>query len=168
MRNLRIILACLCLAPLAPFCPTRAQEQRQAASGAAQLLDEYRYGAGSGVRVGNDCDVDAHLDNFAYYLRAEAGSRGYMIFYRGKRKPPSYFAFDPEWQHGELVSEWKLAAGQVVLVDGGYREEAGMELWIVPAGARPPSPRPTFFPQKRRKRLSGGNRPAASAKIMRP
>ena len=149
MKALITILASLCLVTLAPICLS-ASRQSQDRAKVARKLDEYRYGVGSG-RVGNDCDVDAHLDNFAYYIKAEPGSRGYMIFYRGRRKPPRYFAFKPAWQHGALMFEWGFEEGRVVLVDGGYREEAGMELWIVPEGAEPPQPTPAFSPRRRRK-----------------
>ena len=150
MRTLKIVTACLCVAVLLPLCLVEAQ-QSQSRSKAARKLDEYGYGSGSGMRVGNDCDVDAHLDNFAYLLKKESGSRGYMIFYRGKRKPPKYFAYDPEWQHSQLMIEWKFEEGRVVLVDGGYREEAVMELWIVPEGAETPKPSPTISPRKKKK-----------------
>ena len=149
MKALKIILASLCFATSLPVC-LNAARQNEDRSKAARKLDEYRYGVGSG-RVGNDCDVDAHLDNFAYYIKAEPGSRGYMISYRGRRKPPKYFAFDPEWQHGALMSEWKFEEGRVVLVDGGHREEAVMELWIVPEGAEAPKPAPTVSRRKRKK-----------------
>jgi hypothetical protein len=149
MRTLRILVTCLCVAVWLPICPVEAQ-QDQSQSKVARKLDEYGYGSGSGVRVGNDCDVDAHLDNFAYFLREEPGSRGYMIFYRGKRRPPKYFAYDPEWQHSQLMIEWKFEEGRVVLMDGGYREEAMMELWIVPEGAEAPKPSPTIVFKKKR------------------
>ena len=149
MKALNIILASLCFVT---FLPARlnAARQDEGRAQAARKLDEYRYGVGSG-RVGNDCDVDAHLDNFAYYIKAEPGSRGYMISYQGRRKPPKYFAFDPEWQHKVLMSEWKFEEERVVLVDGGYREEAMMELWIVPEGAEAPEPTPTVLRRKRKR-----------------
>ena len=150
MNTLRIVTTCLCWAILLPPSTVEAQ-QGQSRPKAARKLDEYRYGSGSGMRVGNDCDVDAHLDNFAYVLKEESGSRGYMIFYRGRRKPPKYFAYNPEWQHSVLMSEWKFEAGRVVLVDGGYREEAGMELWIVPEGAEAPKPSPTVVSKRKGK-----------------
>jgi hypothetical protein len=151
MKTQRIVMACLCLVVLLPLGLAETQ-QNQSRLRVARKLDEYRYGSGSGVRVGNDCDVDAHLDNFAYFLKEESGSRGYMIFYRGKRKPPKYFAYDPEWQHSQLMIEWKFEERRVVLVDGGYREEAGMELWLVPEGAEAPKPSPTVVSPKRRKK----------------
>jgi hypothetical protein len=148
MNTSRLLSAGLLLTVLLSPCPVGAQQSR---TNTAHKLDEYAYGSGSGMRIGNDCDVDAHLDNFAYYLKEAPGSRGYMIFYRGKHKPSKYFAFNPEWQFSQLNIEWKFAEGRVVLVDGGYREEAMMELWIVPEGAEAPKPTPTVFNGRGRK-----------------
>jgi len=33
-------------------------------------------------------------------------------------------------------------------VDGGYREELTVELWVVPSGANPPSASPTVDPSE--------------------
>lgn len=150
MKTYKVLLAPLLLAALLPPCFVSAR-QTLSEPKVARRLDEYAYGSGSGMRVENDCDVDAHLDNFAYHLKQEPDSRGYMIFYRGKRKPPKYFAYNPEWQFSVLNSEWGFEEGRVVLADGGYREEAMMELWIVPEGAGPPKPTPTVSLGRRRK-----------------
>ena len=151
MRFPRLLMSSLLFAVLLPPFIVAAR-QSPGAPKVARKFEEYAYGRGSGLRVGNDCDVDAILDNFAYYLRAEPGARGYMISYRGKRRPPKYFAYDPDWQFSQLTFEWKFAEGSVVLVDGGVREEAMMELWIVPEGAGAPKPTPTVFLGKRRRR----------------
>lgn len=140
-------VALLLAVSLSPY-PVSSQQSK---TKVAYKLDEYAYGSGSGMRVENDCDVDAHLDNFAYYLKEAPGSWGYMIFYRGRNKPPKYFAYNPEWQFSQLNIEWKFKEGRVVLLDGGYREEAMMELWIMPEGAEAPKPTPTIFPRGRKK-----------------
>ena len=59
--------------------------------------------------------------------------------------------YDHKWQFSQLNIEWKFEEGRVVLVDGGYREEAMMELRIVPEEVEPPKPTPTVFPKRRRK-----------------
>ena len=90
MKIIKIVLVLLLLVLVLSPCFVVAQ-RNQSQSKVVKKLDGYSYGSGSGMRVESDCDVDAHLDNFAYFLK-ESGSRGYMIFYRGKRKPPKYFA----------------------------------------------------------------------------
>ncbi len=150
MKILKLILFTSILIMSLPIFLIGAQ-QNQSQSHVPRKLDEYSYGSGSGMRVGNDCDVDAHLDNFAYFLKQEPSSRGYMIFYRGKRKPPKYFAYDPEWQFSQLNIEWGFEKGRIVLVDGGYRNEAMMELWIVPEGTDAPKPSPTITSKGRKK-----------------
>lgn len=142
MKNLITIVIAMCLIMSLTTRLIGARQDRSQFKH-AKKLDEYSYGTGRGMRVGNDCDVDAHLDNFAYYLKQEPGSRGYMIYYRGKRKVSKYFAYDPEWQFSQLNKEWGMEKGRIVLMDGGYRNEAMMELWIVPEGADAPKPAPT-------------------------
>lgn len=44
-----------------------------------------------------------------------------------------------------LEGELKLEEGRIV-VDGGYREKATIELFAVRVGARPPEPTPTVSP----------------------
>jgi hypothetical protein len=42
------------------------------------------------------------------------------------------------------MSKHGMESGRIVIVDGGYREGATVELFIVPAGATPPTPTPTL------------------------
>lgn len=150
MKAFKIAAASLLLVAFLYPCPLGAQ-RNQSQPNLARKIDTYSYGSGSGMRVGNDDDVDSHLDNFAYFLKQEPSARGYMVSYRGKRKSPKYFAYNPEWQFSQLNIEWRFKKGRIVLVDGGYRSEAMMELWIVPKGAVAPKVAPTFFPNKRSK-----------------
>src|SRR5439155_6798822 len=43
-----------------------------------------------------------------------------------------------------LSGKYGVAEGRISGVDGGVREEPTIELWILPAGATPPKPRPEF------------------------
>ena len=51
-------------------------------------------------------------------------------------------------------SQWPLLTGlgfdwrHINTVNGGFREEAATELWIVPPGAQPPCPTPGVRPEK--------------------
>jgi hypothetical protein len=152
MRTFTIALAVLLGMTLLPMHFAIAQHNENPPNVARKLV-EYGYGSGGGLRGGNDCEVQAFLDNFAYHLKylEEPGSRGYMIFYRGKRKGPEYYAYNPRWQYGHLTIVWKLEEERIVLVDGGYRDEAMMELWIVPEGAEAPKPSTTAFVKRRNK-----------------
>ncbi|MBV8857759.1 MAG: hypothetical protein JOZ02_12560, partial [Acidobacteria bacterium] len=41
-----------------------------------------------------------------------------------------------------------ITADRIVTVDGGYREELTVELWVVPSGATPPAASPTVDPSE--------------------
>src|SRR4030095_16253272 len=112
MKAYNVIAALLLIAALLPS-DTVSKQQASMGPKVARKVDEYSYGPGSKLGVENDCDVDAHLDNFAYYLRAEPGSRGYMVSYRGKQKRSKYFAYDPDWQFSQLTREWKFEEGRI-------------------------------------------------------
>lgn len=84
-------------------------------------------------------DEKARLDNFAIQLQNEPSAQGYIIAYdprpveaqaratRAKDLMVSYYGFDP---------------GRIVTVNGGYRKNREVELWITPTGATPPTPTP--------------------------
>jgi hypothetical protein len=43
-----------------------------------------------------------------------------------------------------MVNTRGVDPGRIVTVDGGYREDMTVELWIVPSGATPPTASPTL------------------------
>jgi hypothetical protein len=49
----------------------------------------------------------------------------------------------------ELMKVYGLPAGRIRTIDGGYRKQRSVELWIVPAGEPLPVPTPNSFPPKR-------------------
>ncbi len=86
-------------------------------------------------------DAKARMD--AFYddgLKNKPTFLAYVILYRGKCR----------WSRYTLRATKKylmlrgLSAGRIRTVDGGYRDEPTMELWIVPQGGQPPRPTPTY------------------------
>ncbi|HST51145.1 MAG TPA: hypothetical protein VLJ61_10860, partial [Pyrinomonadaceae bacterium] len=47
-----------------------------------------------------------------------------------------------------LVTTRGIDASRVVTVDGGYKEDLTVELWVVPSGAAPPTASPTVQPSE--------------------
>lgn len=107
------------------------------------------------------CDAEmAHLDNFALALQAQPDSRGYIVFYGGRRQSyPSCQNRQRLQRRGEaqaraarlkpyLVNSRGLGPARVIVIDGGYRESWTAELWIVPKGASPPTPSPAVQPKE--------------------
>jgi hypothetical protein len=91
-------------------------------------------------------DEKARLDNFAIEMHNLPVSAGYLICYGG-RVGRAGAARRRCQRAGGYVSGYRgIDAARVVTVDGGYREELTVELWVVPPGATPPQPSPTVAP----------------------
>ncbi|MDT7542250.1 MAG: hypothetical protein QOE33_2154, partial [Acidobacteriota bacterium] len=88
-------------------------------------------------------DVKARLDNFANELQAQPGSQGYIIGYGGRKGVTGEAQRRADFAKDYLVNTRGIDAGRLVTIDGGFKEEATTELWIVPAGATPPTATPT-------------------------
>jgi hypothetical protein len=88
-------------------------------------------------------DVKARLDNFANELNAQPGSQGYIIGYGGRKGVTGEAQRRADFAKDYLVNTRGIDAGRLVTLDGGFKEEATTELWIVPAGATPPTASPT-------------------------
>jgi hypothetical protein len=108
-------------------------------------------------------DAKARLDNWAIELQNNPNTKGYIIFYGGKsyrnyvynKKAKQYIGVMLSPKHGEAkarIAPWKpyltinrgIDSSRIEVIDGGYREEPTTELWIVPTGAKPPTPKPTL------------------------
>jgi hypothetical protein len=109
-------------------------------------------------------DVKGWLDSSAVELERNPNAKLYIVFYGGK----SYFnnLYDRRTgdysigrtllpRHGEAkarISWWKsyliiargVEASRIEVIDGGYRNEFTVELWLVPSGANPPTLKPTL------------------------
>jgi hypothetical protein len=87
-------------------------------------------------------DVKVRLDEFYDQgLKNKPRSRAYVILYRGRHRRSRYSLRATR----EYLILRKLPRGRITTIGGGYRDEPTMELWVVPEGAEPPKPRPTYF-----------------------
>lgn len=113
----------------------------------AQKLDEY-----GNINRGEE---KARLDNFAISLRNGPDTNAVIIAYGGRKSRLNEAKIAMNWAKGYLTLTRKFPAPRVTVIDGGYREDAGRELWIVPNGAAAPDPTPTVpkeevtFPKKK-------------------
>jgi hypothetical protein len=87
-------------------------------------------------------DEKARLDNFAVALQNDPGATGYIIAYGGRRGPAGEAQTRADFAKNYLVNSRGIDPGRLVTVDGGFREEATTELWLVPSGATPPTASP--------------------------
>jgi hypothetical protein len=116
--------------------------------------------------------IEGAVEGYAEALRTEPRSRAYLIAYaqyyvdrgsfeeRGKRvhyqnvyldRPDSAWKTLKEVRHS-LVRMFRIPASRIRLVNGGYRQQPAIELWIVPRGEHAPISTPNAFPPKARQR----------------
>jgi len=125
---------------LAASCPASASCTSQVAgkNPESQKFDEY-----GNV---NFNDEKARLDNYAIQLQNAPGTQGYIIAYGGRRGRTGEAQARADRAKNYLVNTRGVDAGRIVTVDGGFREDLAVELWLVPQGATPPTASPTVQP----------------------
>jgi hypothetical protein len=91
-------------------------------------------------------DENARLDNFVIELQSDPTAQAYLVYYSGSSSRPGGVKKTAARAIDYLVTKRGLDGQRVMTLDGGMREQATLELWIVPAGAPPPQPTPTVKP----------------------
>lgn len=94
----------------------------------------------------NSCslnDQKARLDNLAVELQNDPSTRAHIIAYGGRMSPLGQSQKLMSRAREYLVSHRGIDASRLTLVNGGFREEDSVELWLVPSGAAAPQPTPT-------------------------
>jgi hypothetical protein len=88
-------------------------------------------------------DEKARLDNFAIQLQQEPDAQGYIFVYAGtgRRIRPDYAERRTARIRDYLMNARGLDSRRIVILQGPPRTDPTVELWIVPPGATPPSPR---------------------------
>jgi hypothetical protein len=108
-------------------------------------------------------DILSRSDNLSNEVNANPTSIAYIIFYEGKHSQYFYNKKTKKSdsklvspRRGEarnkaasiildyLTRQRKLPKQKLVLIDGGYRENYGVELWIARTGVEQPKPVPTL------------------------
>jgi hypothetical protein len=94
----------------------------------------------------NSCSLDdqkARLDNLAVELQNDPSTRAYILAYGGRMSPLGQVEKLMSRSRDYLITQRGIDASRIVVVNGGFREEDSVELWIVPSGAAAPKPTPT-------------------------
>ena len=104
-------------------------------------------------------DQKARLDNLAVELQNDPSSTTYIFAYGGQTSRVGQADRLGARARDYLVTRRGIDLSRIVVVNGGYREDDCVELWIVPSGATPPETRPTVLP--------GDVRPAPEAPVRR-
>jgi hypothetical protein len=101
-----------------------------------ELIDEFG-------RLGH-CDMTSRFDNFFQQLSQNPVSVGYVIVYQGTDVLPA--SYDSPGMGRMFVNHMyfrNFDSSRVVVINGGFRTEAGAELWIVHPGGEEPAPKDT-------------------------
>ncbi|HEV3469115.1 MAG TPA: hypothetical protein VG148_07320 [Pyrinomonadaceae bacterium] len=93
-------------------------------------------------------DEKARLDNFAIELQNDPTATGHLICYGGRRGRAGEAQRRCDRAKDYLVNTRGISADRIVTVDGGFREDLTVELWIVPQGATAPTASPTVDPSE--------------------
>lgn len=88
-------------------------------------------------------DQKARLDNLAVELQNDPSTTAYIIAYAGRGSRAGEANRLGARALDYLTSQRGMDKSRIVVLNGGYREQDCVELWIVPRGATPPQPRPT-------------------------
>jgi hypothetical protein len=94
----------------------------------------------------NNCTFDdqkARLDNLAVELQNDPSTSGYIIAYGGRMSPIGQVERLMTRAQEYLIKQRGIDGSRLVVINGGFREEDSVELWLVPSGAAPPRATPT-------------------------
>lgn len=91
-------------------------------------------------------DQKARLDNLAVELQNDPATTTYVIAYGGRHSRIGQADLLGTRARDYLVTKRGIDASRIVVLNGGFREEDCVELWIVPSGATPPQASPTVQP----------------------
>jgi len=95
----------------------------------------------------NSCTYDdqkARLDNLAVELQNDPTTRAYIIAYGGRTSPVGQVQRLMSRARDYLTAQRGIDGSRLIVINGGFREQDSVELWIVPSGAAPPRATPTL------------------------
>ena len=106
----------------------------------------------------NNCTFDdqkARLDNLVVELQNDPSTRAYIIAYGGRTSPLAQVEILMKRARDYIIEQRGIDAARITTLNGGFREDDSVELWVVPSGAAPPQATPTIQagevkPKKRR------------------
>lgn len=102
-------------------------------------------------------DDKARFDNYAIGLQNRPDVQAYIIVYTGVGKSAANSDRLAARTLDYLVKTRGVDGRRITVINGGFRQRTGYELWIVPPGVTVPSPTPTVvnpgtLPKPRRKK----------------
>lgn len=93
-------------------------------------------------------DERARLDNFTIAVLDNPSARGYLLCYGGRVGRPGEARRRCRRAKNYVSGHRGVEAARLVIVDGGFREDLTVELWVIPPGISPPPASPTVDPRE--------------------
>jgi hypothetical protein len=93
-------------------------------------------------------DEKARLDNFAIELQNDPTATGYIIAYGGRVGRRGEAQARADRAKNYLVNQRGIDPSRIQTIDGGFREDLTVELWIAPSGATQPELSPSVDPSE--------------------
>jgi hypothetical protein len=100
-------------------------------------------------------DLKARLDNLAVELQNDPTATTYVIAYGGRTSRIGQADLLGDFARNYLATDRGIDQSRITVMNGGFREEDCVEMWIVPSGATAPQATPTV--------PAGDVRPASAA-----
>jgi hypothetical protein len=89
-------------------------------------------------------DVKARLDNFVIQAQDAPDTTAYVIYYSGNKCPSGQRSSLGDRSVEYMINTRGFDRSRVKLINGGKSTMDWVELWVLPLGAQPPTPRPDF------------------------
>lgn len=93
-------------------------------------------------------DERARLDNLAAHLMLEPNMIAYIMVYAGKRACPGEASVRAQRAKAYLISRRHINGRRIVPMEGGFRNELTVEVWLFPLGISPPTASPSVDPSE--------------------
>jgi hypothetical protein len=103
-------------------------------------------------------DQKARLDNLGIELQNDPTTTSYIIAYAGRTSRVGQADRLLTRAKDYLVQKRGIGPARLITLNGGYREEDCVELWVVPQGATPPQATPTVQAGEARPTTAPGKR----------
>lgn len=87
--------------------------------------------------------VNSHLDNFSFELANNTQVRGYIVTYAGKKSYRGEGKRMADEARQYLIKKRMVSPDRVIVIDGGFRENAEYDLFLLPPYVESPTPTPT-------------------------
>lgn len=91
-------------------------------------------------------DTKARLDNLAIELQSNQDITAHIFVYAGRTSRVGQADALGRRAMDYLVNQRGVDSGRINVINGGYREEDYIEIWVCPPGAKAPQPSPTVQP----------------------